>query len=972
MTRAASILGVHANTVRTWTEQGRLACLRINSRGDRRYRTADLEAFLEQATRRARPSRLAIPDLRPWTDAAAAAAPPGGLAVPPSEITERILAASVRDPDRRDVELRVLTSIARSIATAADLDATLAAITRLLRESFGYRVVAFAELTGDLLWLRAADGLDVTRIPPIGREHGLSGASLTERRAIFVPDVAQDPRYVENLTDVRAEIAVPIFIDGDPWGVLLVGDDRVGALSAEDAELLQAVADQVTVMAQNLQLVSRFRRQLEQAEALRRVSADLSSKLDLEVILGDLIDHAAMLFTADRAAVFLRQPDGALVPQVSRGISERFLIAMRGSTDIGLPPDVLDRRRAIASHDWANGQLDADARALVMQEGLDTVAGAPLVRGGEILGVLVLYHDRRHPWDQAELDVLDALAAQASIAIANARNYAQTATWAAQLQSIQKLGARLSRLSKVREIGVAICGELNQLIDYHNVRVYTVEGHELVPIAWHGEIGEYADEAEEQLRLEVGQGITGWVAEHGLAQYLPDADGDPRTQTIAGTEEHLDESLLVAPMKFEDRVLGVIVLSKLGLHQFTPDDLRLLEIYGSLAAQAVRTAVATEGLHAQSAALERRVRSQQELLSLTEAMITTLDQVALLELIADRVPRLIEIDTITLDLHDPVRHEFRTVSARGVYAQHYLDHVVQPDTDGVTGWVFQHGEAQLVPDEMADPRVSRHGVGPQPGSLIVAPLRNLGQVVGILGMERLRPRPPFTQEEFDLAALLAAQTSVALQNAQAHRAVAIQAQTDGLTNLSNHTTFHARLGVAVERAERFSVLMIDLDEFKAYNDSYGHQAGDLMLRRIAGALQAACRETDAVFRYGGDEFTIILPGADQTGALAVAEKVRAAVTGAGRQRGPDALLLTCSIGVASYPEDALDAPSLLFAADRAAYLSKRTGRDLVSTAAQGAELAASFMPTPPTPVDEPSLLQAGADGPPRQVAVGHP
>ena len=65
------------------------------------------------------------------------------------------------------------------------------------------------------------------------------------------------------------------------------------------------------------------------------------------------------------------------------------------------------------------------------------------------------------------------------------------------------------------------------MIDYHNVRVYTVEGIELVPIAWHGEIGEYADEAEEQLRLNVGQGITGWVAEHGLAQYLPDADGDP-------------------------------------------------------------------------------------------------------------------------------------------------------------------------------------------------------------------------------------------------------------------------------------------------------------------------------------------------------------------------------------------------------------------------------------------------------------
>jgi len=940
--------------VRTWTEQGRLACLRINSRGDRRYRTADLEAFLEQATRRARPARLSIPDLRPWTDPSLTAAPAGGAQVPPGAITERILASSARDPDRRDVELRVLTGIARSIATATDLDMTLAAIARLLRESFGYRVVSFAELTGDLLWLRAADGLDVTRIPPIGREHGLSGASLTERRPIFAPEVDRDPRYVVNLPEVRAEIAVPIFIEGDPWGVLLVGDDRVGALSAEDGELLQAVADQVTVMAQNLQLVSRFRRQLEQAEALRRVSADLSSKLDLDVILGDLIDHAAMLFTADRAAVFLRQPDGALVPQVSRGLSERFLAAMRGDNALGLPAGALERHRAFASHDWADSQLDDDGRALVLQEGLETAAAAPLMRGGESLGLLVLYHDRRHAWDQAELDVLDALAAQASIAIANARNYAQTATWAAQLQSIQKLGARLSRLTKVREIGQAICTELNQLIDYHNVRVYTVQGIHLVPIAWHGEIGEYADEAEDQLRLNVGEGITGWVAEHGVAQYLPDADADPRTQTIAGTQEHLDESLLVAPMKFEDRVLGVIVLSKLGLHQFSADDLRLLEIYGSLAAQAVRTAATTESLHAQSAALEQRVRGQQELLSLTEAMISTLDQATLLELVADRVPRLIDVDTITLDLHDPVRHEFRTVAARGVYAEHYLQRVVQPDTDGVTGWVFQHGEAQLVPDEMADPRVSRIDLAPEPGSLIIAPLRNRGQVVGVLTMERLGQQRPFTQEDLDLGALLAAQTSVALQNAQAHQAVALQAQTDGLTGLNNHTTFYAQLGRAVERTERFGLLMIDLDEFKAYNDSYGHQAGDEMLRRIAGALRAACRDTDAVFRYGGDEFTILLPGADLGGALAVAEKVRAAVRAAGEQGDSDGLRLSCSIGVATYPDDATDAPRLLFAADRAAYLSKRTGRDLVSTAAQGAEHAASFMPSAPTPVDEPT------------------
>ena len=187
-----------------------------------------------------------------------------------------------------------------------------------------------------------------------------------------------------------------------------------------------------------------------------------------------------------------------------------------------------------------------------------------------------------------------ALATQASVAIKNAQNFEQMATWAAQLQSIQQLGARLSRLTSVREIGLAIATELRQLIDYHNVRVYRLVGEDLIPVAMQGQVGEYVDETPEQLKVKFGEGITGWVAEHRVAQNLPDAANDPRANTIPGTEDDLDESMLLAPMLFEDQVLGVLVLSKLGLHQFSDDDLRLLVIYASFAAQAFANADATE------------------------------------------------------------------------------------------------------------------------------------------------------------------------------------------------------------------------------------------------------------------------------------------------------------------------------------------------------------------------------------------
>ena len=92
------------------------------------------------------------------------------------------------------------------------------------------------------------------------------------------------------------------------------------------------------------------------------------------------------------------------------------------------------------------------------------------------------------------------------------------ATWTAQLQSIQQLGARLNHLSSVRDIGLAIATEMRQLIDFHNVRVYRVQGTDLMPVAMQGQVGEYVDETPDQLRVAVGEGITGWVAEHRVAQ----------------------------------------------------------------------------------------------------------------------------------------------------------------------------------------------------------------------------------------------------------------------------------------------------------------------------------------------------------------------------------------------------------------------------------------------------------------------
>jgi diguanylate cyclase (GGDEF)-like protein/excisionase family DNA binding protein len=538
-----------------------------------------------------------------------------------------------------------------------------------------------------------------------------------------------------------------------------------------------------------------------------------------------------------------------------------------------------------------------------------------------------------------------------------AADHARMTTWAAQLQSIQQLGNRLNRLTSATEIGLAIATELHDLIDYHNVRVYRIVGDDLVPVAFRGQVGEYVDETPDQLRIRVGVGITGWVAAQRIAQNLPDAANDPRAETIPGTADDLDESMLLAPMVFDDQVLGVLVLSKLGLDQFSDDDLRLLEIYASFAAQAFVNADSTQLLRERSAALERQLRNQNELLQITESILTTLDPVGVLDKITDRLGNLVHYDNISIEVYDRRANVLTPLTARGVNADDYLQ-AWEPGETGVATWVLQHNEPQLVVDELADPRVLQFdSTGPVDGSLIVVPLRGREGVAGVLTLERLGRENRFNEEEYELVKLFAAQVSIALNNAEIHRAVEIRARSDDLTGLLNHGTFQEFLVQRVREGSTFSLIMLDLDDFRTINNLYGHQAGDRLLRAIADALLHAGRETDHVFRYGGDEFAFILPSTDGAGALRVAHRARDEVRRVSEQPiwTTSGTVVSASVGVATFPVDGTSAEEVLLAADRACYVAKRTGNGRIATAAEGLALAAEVSLQEPTPVDPPSV-----------------
>ena len=211
---------------------------------------------------------------------------------------------------------------------------------------------------------------------------------------------------------------------------------------------------------------------------------------------------------------------------------------------------------------------------------------------------------------------------------------------------------------------------------------------------------------------------------------------------------------------------------------------------------------------------------------------------------------------------------------------------------------------------------------------LFCPMKSHGKLVGILGLSKKHTRQLFTQEDIELVMSVANQAGVIVENAQLYSQAMTWAITDGLTRLYNHRYMHECLDKEIARGTRFgstfSIIMIDLDFFKTYNDTYGHLAGDDVLAGIGKCIEASIRNVDLAFRYGGEEFAVILPETTTEGAYLVAERIREKI---GQKVFSGRSFITASLGIATWPTDGVTKEQILVSADKALYAAKATGRN---------------------------------------------
>jgi diguanylate cyclase (GGDEF)-like protein/putative nucleotidyltransferase with HDIG domain len=248
---------------------------------------------------------------------------------------------------------------------------------------------------------------------------------------------------------------------------------------------------------------------------------------------------------------------------------------------------------------------------------------------------------------------------------------------------------------------------------------------------------------------------------------------------------------------------------------------------------------------------------------------------------------------------------------------------------GIIVAAAESAQPVLVNDVSQEPRYVYHPALPDTKSELAVPLQLGQEVTGVLDVQSDRLNA-FDKQDVATLEILSRQIAIALKNAHLYSEVSLAAATDPLTKLWNRRSLEDRLESELSRAVRFglpvTLLLMDVDNFKLFNDTYGHPTGDAVLKMIANTLKSCSREMDVVGRYGGDEFAAILPETDVRGATNAVRRIRSVMRGqsfltAGNVRVP----LSLSIGVASFPVDASDMNELLFLADSALYEAKHAG-----------------------------------------------
>ena len=613
-------------------------------------------------------------------------------------------------------------------------------------------------------------------------EATLTEAALRAGRALPIESVPESDLLAARLASAfptPSALVVPLIAAERWYGAVILGFEHRRTFRPEEIALAEQAGALVALAMAKLEAIDAERGRAATLAALRQASLVVTSRLELDAVLQSVLEHALKLFRGDDGHIFLfdgerltfgaaRWPDtDQHVPYAaprSDGLTMR--VARTGKPVV--VPDV-NKDPLYAGWDWGGA-----------------IVGIPLRVGAQVLGVLNLAFNHPRPFPSAELDDLQLLADQASLAIQNASLFAQADSERQRLRLLSDVGRQLAASTDPEALLLEAVSMTTLSLGGRSGSAFLLDpdGTRLRLAATCREDGLPLADLTDKLDISLDRGLEGWVATHRTACLVDDVRHDDRWLRVPGVDD-LGGSAISAPLLVEDRPLGVMTI--LGAAPFTQDHLDLLEAI----ARQVALALSNAGRYRQ---VERRLQEQEVVQQVAQVISRRLEMQPLLEEVCGQVADVLGYPNVEILLVEGEELVMR--AAKG--AEHAVG-LRMPLKRGIVGRVARSDRVAFVPDVRVDPDYVVAIATTR--SEIVVPLHKGNLVIGVLNVESPVPYG-LTEDDARLLSLIADQVSVAIENAALY---------DRLRRHSaelEHTVAErtARLAEALERATQSDLL----------------------------------------------------------------------------------------------------------------------------------------------------------------------
>ena len=846
--------------------------------------------------------------------------------------------------------LTLLNDILRASLEAEDLQALLKLLADRTGELFAADdcfITLWSEASQTTVPTAAYGSMsrNYSAVPARPGQRTLTASTLEAGHALVVEDAADTP-YVDRdvavpFPELRSALGLPLISGERKLGAVILGFHHKRAFTSEEIKQGELAARQISLAMMKVILLEEARQRLGELTGLHAVSQTFTPHGDTRRTFGLLTGIVAGLFGAKICMAALRD----LSTDEIRGQPSAYGMDESKVEEFHYPTakviEAWDFTKQNVFRVDSAGEIPDLFRAQAQAWNLENILVAPLWNGeGELIGILAVANKAAGFTDD-DLRLIEILAGQVAVVVENTRLLSAERRRAEELSVLNEISAAAAEAHNEDELIERATRLIGERLYPDNFGILLLDGKkEELYLHSSYRLGEH----EDPVRIALGTGITGSVARSGKLRYVSDVRAAP---DYLNTDERI-LSELCAPLKVGERVIGVVNAESDRVNAFTRDDENLLGILASQLAVAIQRLQTADMEYRQTTQLVRANALIRILAQVGARVSAAPDPAGVMKTLGDELSKI----GLTCMVALPKDDQYMTIAYTSIpkrvvavlerVSKRTLSELLIP-FERLLVFSGQNPRPELLHDPIASAagllmdfprdvveRILRPIGVTEDIPLCHLPLMSEGKLQGILWMwgEGLR------ESDLPTMSIFASQVAIALENSHLLAEVQRMAITDEGTGIYNRRHFFHLAEQEFSQARRYgqplTAIIADVDEFKAFNDRYGHVIGDQVLRQVAQALKNNLREGDILGRYGGEEFSILLPFTNLDTARRVAERLCEQVAAAGVKTETGLLTVTVSAGMAEYHPKMASLLALIELADQAMYMAKEAGGNCVS------------------------------------------